>query len=66
MILCPTMRCGAVLRQMAGVDSAGDAPMLIDPDGAAFLICPECRVQIPWPPAKLIHVDTRASRDAIQ
>lgn len=49
MIVCPTPRCGAVLRQVAGLHSAGDPPLQSDPQGD-FVRCPKCGARIAWPP----------------
>lgn len=49
MIACPTPNCGEVLRKVAGLHSAGDAPLQRDQQGD-FVRCPKCHGRIAWPP----------------
>ncbi len=49
MIPCPTPHCGAMLRQVAGLHSAGDPPLQHDQQGD-FVCCPKCHARIGWPP----------------
>jgi hypothetical protein len=49
MITCPTPQCGAILRKVAGLHSAGDPPLQRDQQGD-FVSCPKCHARIGWPP----------------
>jgi hypothetical protein len=48
MIICPNLGCGAILRQIDGMHSAGDAPVLTE-HSRHYVVCPKCRSHIPWP-----------------
>lgn len=49
MISCPTPGCGAVLRRVDGIHSAGDAPLVHGPRGEVNVLCPKCKKLVPWP-----------------
>jgi hypothetical protein len=50
MVKCPISGCDGVLRQVDGVHSAGDAPLITDGlTGAETVLCPKCRNFIAWP-----------------
>jgi hypothetical protein len=49
MITCPTPGCGAVLREIEGVHSPGDAPLILGPGNARSVRCLKCKKLIAWP-----------------
>jgi hypothetical protein len=50
MIRCTIPGCDAVLQQVEGLHSPGDAPMVFGPHGPEYVRCPKCTNLIVWPP----------------
>ena len=48
LVICPVQGCGAVLRQIDGMHSAGDPFVSIDRMGH-YVQCPKCGSRIAWP-----------------